>query len=436
MRCTIRDILILTLLMLVVSPAFASPHSEMQDKIEAAKARLETLQKRITKERLALSTTLNSLESEVIQLRAKTAVARRQADEETLSLSQLENRLGEWQTQQQFQENLLQRFLMQLHDIHSEQINALTLSEKIQQINDYASHIKQSSTPTFFETDVVLNTGDVIQGNVLNLGPESWYIASFKQLAGKVNHTDGVYKETMRFGPAETASLAELHASGAGVIPVDTTLGGALQKQRASDTVTEHVMKGGVWVIPIVIFALIATSIALYKVLVLWRLPAVKPVSSLSMFVEQLRQSGVNAFEGMQRQLVEIYQRANSPSQREDSLFSALQQQRISLEKYNGAIAVTAAVAPLLGLLGTVSGMIETFNMMTAFGGSDPEVISGGIAKALVTTELGLVVAIPALILNALLTRKSKHYYGALENFAVVISSHDADDRSSAARGV
>lgn len=436
MRCTLQDIFILTLLILAVSPAFASPHSEMQDKIEAAKARLETLQKRITEERLALSTSLNSLESEVIQLRAKTAVARRQADEETLSLSQLENRLGEWQTQQQFQENLLQRFLMQLHDTHSQEINALTLSEKIQQVNDYVSHITQSSTPTFFETDVVLNTGDVIQGNVLNLGPESWYIASSKKLAGKVNYTDGVYKETMRFELAETASLAELHASGAGVIPVDTTLGGAIQKQRASDTVTEHVMKGGVWVIPIVLFALIATTIALYKVLVLWRLPAVKPVSSLSMFVEQLTQSGVNAFEGMQRQLVEIYQRASSPSQREDSLFSALQQQRFSLEKYNGAIAVTAAVAPLLGLLGTVSGMIETFNMMTAFGGSDPEVISGGIAKALVTTELGLVVAIPALILNALLTRKSKHYYDALENFAVVISSHDADDRSSVAKGV
>ena len=110
-----------------------------------------------------------------------------------------------------------------------------------------------------------------------------------------------------------------------------------------------------------------------------------------------------------------------------DELFSALQQDKIKLEKYNGTIAVTAAVAPLLGLLGTVSGMIETFRMMTAFGSSDPEVISGGIAKALVTTELGLVVAIPALILNAVLSRKARHYYEELESFALVLSNDEPD---------
>jgi len=84
-----------------------------------------------------------------------------------------------------------------------------------------------------------------------------------------------------------------------------------------------------------------------------------------------------------------------------------------------------AAVSPLLGLLGTVSGMIETFKMMTLFGSGDPEVVSGGIAQALVTTELGLVVAIPALILNAVLSRKAKSYYAELENFAILISKQD-----------
>ncbi len=71
--------------------------------------------------------------------------------------------------------------------------------------------------------------------------------------------------------------------------------------------------------------------------------------------------------------------------------------------------------------------MIETFRMMTAFGSSDPEVISGGIAKALVTTELGLVVAIPALILNAVLSRKARHYYEELESFALVLSNDEPD---------
>jgi len=71
-------------------------------------------------------------------------------------------------------------------------------------------------------------------------------------------------------------------------------------------------------------------------------------------------------------------------------------------------IAVTAATAPLLGLLGTVSGMIRTFNLITLFGSGDPKPLAGGISEALVTTLFGLVVAIPALILHAFLSRRSQ----------------------------
>ena len=62
-----------------------------------------------------------------------------------------------------------------------------------------------------------------------------------------------------------------------------------------------------------------------------------------------------------------------------------------------------AAVSPLLGLLGTVTGMIQTFDVITEFGTSDPKLLSGGISTALVTTELGLIVAIPCLLLGNLL---------------------------------
>ena len=67
-------------------------------------------------------------------------------------------------------------------------------------------------------------------------------------------------------------------------------------------------------------------------------------------------------------------------------------------------LAVLAAVSPLLGLLGTVSGMIETFQSITLFGTGDPKLMSGGISQALVTTQLGLAVAIPLVLLHSLLT--------------------------------
>lgn len=66
-------------------------------------------------------------------------------------------------------------------------------------------------------------------------------------------------------------------------------------------------------------------------------------------------------------------------------------------------VAVLAAVSPLLGLLGTVTGMIETFQQITLFGTGDPKLMSGGISQALVTTQLGLSVAIPLVLFHSLL---------------------------------
>lgn len=70
-------------------------------------------------------------------------------------------------------------------------------------------------------------------------------------------------------------------------------------------------------------------------------------------------------------------------------------------------VAVLAAVSPLLGLLGTVTGMIETFQSITLFGTGDPKLMSGGISQALVTTQLGLSVAIPLVLFHSLLVGKA-----------------------------
>jgi biopolymer transport protein ExbB len=68
------------------------------------------------------------------------------------------------------------------------------------------------------------------------------------------------------------------------------------------------------------------------------------------------------------------------------------------LERYLGPLGTIAAISPLLGLLGTVSGMIRSFTAITSQGVGDPTVLAGGISEALVTTAAGLVVAIPSLI--------------------------------------
>ncbi len=85
------------------------------------------------------------------------------------------------------------------------------------------------------------------------------------------------------------------------------------------------------------------------------------------------------------------------------------------LEKGIGTVKILAAVAPLLGLLGTVTGMIATFQSITLFGTGDPKLMAGGISQALITTVLGLVCAIPLLLLHNVVANKSKALVQILE---------------------
>ncbi|MEE4294438.1 MAG: MotA/TolQ/ExbB proton channel family protein [Xanthomonadales bacterium] len=88
----------------------------------------------------------------------------------------------------------------------------------------------------------------------------------------------------------------------------------------------------------------------------------------------------------------------------EDIISEQILHESAHLNRFGAFIIVIAAVAPLLGLLGTVTGMIATFDIITEFGTGDPKLLSSGISIALVTTELGLAVAIPALIFGNLLS--------------------------------
>lgn len=81
-------------------------------------------------------------------------------------------------------------------------------------------------------------------------------------------------------------------------------------------------------------------------------------------------------------------------------------------------LAIFAAVSPLLGLLGTVTGMIETFQVITLFGAGDPRLMSGGISQALITTQLGLAVAIPLLLIHSWLQGRANSLVAQLDETA------------------
>jgi biopolymer transport protein ExbB len=85
------------------------------------------------------------------------------------------------------------------------------------------------------------------------------------------------------------------------------------------------------------------------------------------------------------------------------------------LERFLWLVKVVSVVAPLLGLLGTVTGMIQTFQAITLFGAGDPKMMAGGISEALVTTMLGLVTAIPLVLLHATLANSTRRITDTLD---------------------
>jgi len=111
----------------------------------------------------------------------------------------------------------------------------------------------------------------------------------------------------------------------------------------------------------------------------------------------------------------------------EDRASEALLLEQPALDRFGSAILVIAAVAPLLGLLGTVTGMIGTFEIITEFGTGDPRMLSGGISEALVTTQLGLVVAIPTLLVGNLLDRRAEGVLSQLELAALAVINRAGD---------
>lgn len=111
-------------------------------------------------------------------------------------------------------------------------------------------------------------------------------------------------------------------------------------------------------------------------------------------------------------------------------LDEAILKETPGLVKYVGFLKIVAVVAPLLGLLGTVTGMILTFQAITLFGAGDPKLMAGGISQALVTTMLGLWVAIPMTLLHSFVNTRSKAVIHILEEqSAGIIAAHNEKAR-------
>lgn len=179
----------------------------------------------------------------------------------------------------------------------------------------------------------------------------------------------------------------------------------------------EMIQHGGMVMLPLLASSLTMWLLILYKGLLFYQARrAEQELLHCWQALQQHRYEGAFWQQTILRQFLWLQRRQ---SLNRENLLQLLRSQSNEVDRYIGTILVLAGAAPLLGLLGTVSGMITTFDVISVFGTGNARAMAGGISIALITTQAGLVVAIPGLVLGALLHRRAETIKEQMHRFSL-----------------
>ena len=419
--------------------------------LDAALARFAEVQNVIKEEKIPLSRQLNDLKAELRAKRQEAERMQRFKDNSTVDLNSLQERVSKRQEQLDYVANLVadfgERFQRDIslpeQQVYTAQLEAFTQAALEPQTDDELAKARRLIDQAFilttsierfkalvggqsFPGEAVVGSGEVEQGQFLLFGPSSYFSSNSSESAG-IAIRAGLKPQVISINPDNDAVIRASVTAGSGLLPVDPTLGSALALASQEETIWEHIQKGGIWIWPILFFAFLATVTALFKLFEIYSVKMPQP-GALHGILKALN-------EGDRAKAMELAQAVQGPAKAmlvdavehseeskelvEEVMYERMLEVQPRLERLLPFIAVTAATAPLMGLLGTVTGMINTFKLITVFGTGDAKQLSSGISEALVTTEFGLIVAIPSLIMHALLNRRAQGVMANMERMAV-----------------
>ena len=240
---------------------------------------------------------------------------------------------------------------------------------------------------------------------------------------------DGTVHELIRQPSGRfTGTITDFESATSGILPLgmDPTRGTLLGLEVEKPTYEERLAQGGTIGYITLFIGFIGVAVAIFQWIYLTLVGGrVK---------KQIRAESANVNNPLGRVLA-VYENNRSVDVEtlELKLDEAILKETPALERFLTIIKLISAVAPLLGLLGTVTGMIATFQAITLFGTGDPSKMAGGISAALMTTVEGLVVAIPTLFLHSFVSGSSKGVIHILEEqSAGIIAVHAEKEHANA----
>jgi len=228
--------------------------------------------------------------------------------------------------------------------------------------------------------------------------------------------------------PEQTQSLRAWAKGPASHLPIDPSQTLQDRKPVRDKDFLGWLDTGGIFIYPILASGLLGLMLVIERVFYLASSKA--PQSLTENVLARIESDGLPSARGLVEQSntptarvlrAWLESAGESRERRQGAVESALLMEAGRLERSFSLIAALAGAAPLLGLLGTVSGMIATFDTISAVGTGNPQLMSGGISEALITTQLGLMVAIPLLLAHAWLRRWTQRREAMLEYNAMQV---------------
>lgn len=271
-----------------------------------------------------------------------------------------------------------------------------------------------------FNAEVIKPNGDRGQQEVVRVGV--WNLVSEGQY---LSFDEGKLEELLRQPDGFASSASDLQAAtgglvGVGIDPTGPSGGSLLKAMINKPNLIEQWHQGGS-------VGYVITAIGVFGVLLgLWRILVLFGVSAKVSTQLKSRTPKMNNPLGRVLKVAEDNPKADNETL-ELKLEEAVLKERPSIESGLPLLKIIAAVAPLLGLLGTVVGMIETFQAITIFGAGDPKNMADGISAALVTTVQGLLVAIPVVLIHTLVNGKAKRIVHVLEEQTTGIIAENSE---------
>lgn len=435
-----------------------APFAAAQTPIETAKADLAKAVKEHgdTKNeysdlRRALYREINVLDDEALKLGKELRALQREEERRTATVKTLERDVENLKTSFNYSVGVLgqysKAFVTRLHpgenQLYREEVEAIDqkataaaddpnaeIAERVKALEMGINRIGAIAGGHRFDGKALRNGSESVEGKLLVMGPSVFFAQNGGGFEGVATFADtGTTLPTVVAIKGRAGEISKTIAEMKGDLPFDGSMGKAIEVEAAQETLWETIQKGGYVGYAILALGAISFLIAIFKVWEVSRFKvpsrrdlnlilddllngkreeAMKKATSISGDAGELIRIGVTNFHEKRRIL-------------EESLFEKLVTIKPRLDRFLPFLALTAAAGPLMGLLGTVLGIIKTFQAMALYGSGNQKAFTAGISEALITTAQGLIVAIPVLVVHGLLKSMVKAKFGEIEGSAIAL---------------